>query len=267
MELFFDRFVPEPDNPEAPAASASAAPTAPAGPVAGFYAPTRRNESTVERLLTLLGPRRLGIDGDGTVRFRGEQWQPAGDGVYRQVDGDERLSFRTGPGGQRYVVTDGPTFELLGGAESLPVNLVVLLVFLAAALSALAVPIAGGWRWLRRRWAPNRSRSLTGRWRLARSLGAGAALLGLGFLGSTLVTLLGDTGDFIYGAPLSFRLLLTVPLLVIAVALAAAAGTVAGWRGSGASVVARIHQVWLLTGTATLGWFVWQWNLVGWWSV
>jgi CubicO group peptidase (beta-lactamase class C family) len=267
IDLFFDRFVPEPENPEPPAASASEAPTAPAGPAAGFYSPTRRNGSTVERLLTLLGPRRLGVDGDGTVQFRGEQWQPVGDGVYQQVDGDERLSFRTGPGGQRYVVTDGPSYELLGGAESLPVNLVVLLVFLVAALSALAVPVAGGWRRIRRRRGPSRSRPLTGTWRLARSLGAGAALLGLVFLGSTLVTVLGDTGDYIYGAPLSFRLLLTVPLLVVAAALAAAAGTVAGWRGSGASVVARIHQVWLLTGTATLVWFVWQWNLIGWWSV
>jgi CubicO group peptidase (beta-lactamase class C family) len=268
MDRFLDRFVPEPEDPAAPGVSVSEAPTAPAGPAAGFYSPTRRNESTVERLLTLLGPRRLSVDGDGTVRFRGEPWRPVGDGVYQQVDGDERLSFRTGPGGQRYVVTDGPSFELLGGAESLPVNLVVLLGFLVAALSALAVPVAGGWRRVRRRRASHRSRSLTGRWRLARSLGAGAALLGLGFVGTTLVTLLlGDTGDYIYGAPLGFRLLLTVPLLLVAVALAGATATVAGWRGSGASVAARIHQVWLLTGTAALVWFVWQWNLVGWWSV
>jgi CubicO group peptidase (beta-lactamase class C family) len=265
MDLFFDRFVPEQERPAVPEGSASDASTAPADPAGGFYSPTRRNESTMERLLTLLGPRRLTIDGDGTVHFQAERWQPAGDGVYKQVDGDEWLSFRTGTGGRQYVITDRSSYELLGAADRLPVNLVVLLAFLVAALSALAVPIAGAWRRVVRRRAPRRS--LTGAWRLARSLAAGAALLGLVFLGLVTATLFGDPGDFIYGAPLSFRLLLTVPLLVVAGAVGAVASTVGGWRGAGASVVARIHQVWLLTGTAVLVWFVWQWNLIGWWSV
>jgi CubicO group peptidase (beta-lactamase class C family) len=262
VDQFFDQFVPEPQAPAVPVVPGSEASTEPAAPAAGFYSPTRRNLSTMEKLLTLLGPRRLTVDGDGTVHFGGERWRPTGDSVYQQVGGEERLSFRTGTGGRRYVITDGPSYELLGPAESMPVNLVVLLVFLLAALSALAVPIVGGWRRIRRR-----SRPQTGRWRLARSFGAGAALLGLGFVGLLLVALLGDTGDYIYGAPLGFRLLLTVPLLVLAMAAAAVAGTVAGWRGPAVSVVARVHQVWLLTGTAALLWFAWQWNLVGWWSV
>jgi hypothetical protein len=265
MDVFFDRVVPEQERP-ASGVSASDVLTAPAKPAVGFYSPTRHNQSTMERLLKLLGPRRLTIDSDGTVGFLGEQWTATGDGVYQQVDGEERLSFRSGTDGSRYVITDRASYELLGAAETVPVNLVVLLVFVLAALSALVVPVAGGWRRIRRR-STNRSRSLTGRWRLARSLAAGAALLGLVFLGLMLVTLLGDTGDYIYGAPVSFRLVLSLPLLVLAGALAAAAGTVVGWRGSGASVVSRIHQAWLLTGAAALGWFVWQWNLVGWWSV
>jgi CubicO group peptidase (beta-lactamase class C family) len=258
VDTFLDRFVPA---QEAPAPSPSEASTEPAGPAAGFYSPTRRNESSMERLLTLLGPRRLTIDGDGTVHFGNEQWRPAGDGLYRQVDGEERLSFRTGTEGRRYVITDRSSYELLGVTERLPFNLVVLLAFLVAALSSLAVPIAAGWRRIRRR-APHR----TPTWRLARSLAAGAALLGLLFIGLLVVTLLGDVGDYIYGAPLGFRLLLTLPLLVLAMAAAAVAGTVAGWRGGG-SVLARVHQLWLLAGTAALLWFGWQWNLIGWWSV
>jgi CubicO group peptidase (beta-lactamase class C family) len=262
MDMFLDRFAPTSESTETPAASPSDASTAPAEPAAGFYSPTRQNSSTMERLLVLLGPHRLTIDGDGTVHFNGEDWEPAGDGVYRQVGGEERLSFRAGTGGRRYVITDGPSYELLGPAESLPVNLVVLLAFLLAALGGLAVPVAGVWRRIRRRRAPHLRT-----WRLARSLAAGAALLGLAFLGLLLVTLLGDVGDYIYGAPFGFRLLLSLPLLVLAMAAAAVGGTVAGWRGGGASVVSRIHQVWLLTGTAALLWFVWQWNLIGWWSV
>jgi hypothetical protein len=46
--------------------------------------------------------------------------------------------------------------------------------------------------------------------------------------------------------------------------VAATAGTVIGWRGSGASVVARVHQVVLLAAMVGLAWFLWQWNLIGW---
>jgi hypothetical protein len=45
---------------------------------------------------------------------------------------------------------------------------------------------------------------------------------------------------------------------------AALVGTVRGWRGSGAGIVARVHQVALFAGLATFAWFVWQWNLIGW---
>jgi hypothetical protein len=50
-------------------------------------------------------------------------------------------------------------------------------------------------------------------------------------------------------------------------AAVATAGTVAGWRGSAASVPARIHQVVVLTGVLAFAWFAVRWNLVGWWSV
>jgi CubicO group peptidase (beta-lactamase class C family) len=244
MDGFFDRFAPA-----VPAAGEVSTSAAPSLPRAGFYEPARHNESTVEHLLVLLGSARLTVGGDGTVHFKGADWTPRDDGLYHKVGGTDRLSFRRGTRGERYVVTDGPSYQLLDRTETLPFNLVLLLAFAVAALSALAVPL----KW--RRAGPA--------WRWARALTGGSAVLGLGFLVGLGAMLSGDTSGYLYGAPASFRLLLAVPLIVFVAATAGAAGTVLGWRGAG--VVARVHQVVLLGGLAAFGWFVWQWNLVGWW--
>ncbi len=109
----------------------------------------------------------------------------------------------------------------------------------------------GGLRRLHRRPA-----KATTRWRLARGLAAGAALLGVGFLIGLAAIVIGGSHEFIFGAPTSLHLLLAIPILVLAAATAALACTVTGWRGSGATAVARVHQVTLLVGVAALVWFL-----------
>ncbi|MFG2004593.1 serine hydrolase domain-containing protein [Spirillospora sp. NPDC048911] len=251
--FFFDQFVPASAKPAQ--ASSQPSPTPPtlraeAAPRGGFYKPARHNESTVEKLLVLLGPARLKVDGDGTVRFKGETWRPQGNGFYTRADGRDHLVFLAGPEGRRYVATDGPAYQLMGAAETLPVNLGVLLVFVLAALSALAVPLAR----LRRR--PRSSA-----WRIARSLAASALALGLAFLVLLFVQVLGDTSEFLYGVPFSFRALLVLPVVVVVMTACASFYTVKAWRGSGAGLTARVHQIGLLTGLLALTWFAWQWNL------
>jgi CubicO group peptidase (beta-lactamase class C family) len=242
---FFDRFLPG-DTTPAPAATTAA-------PQAGFYAPARHNESTMEKILVLLGPQRLKVDGGGTIHFKGKDWTPRSDGLYTAADGSDHLVSFTGTHNRRYVATDGPTYQLLGPTQTLPFNLVILLVFGVLALTALAIPFAAV---RRRRQAPAPA------WRWARWLACGAALLGIAFLALFTMTLFGDVSDFLYGAPLGFRLLLGVPVMVVVLAIGALVGTVRGWRGAGRFV--RGHQVALLIGLAALGWFLWQWNLLGW---
>jgi CubicO group peptidase (beta-lactamase class C family) len=232
-------------------------PSPPTAPRTGFYKPTRRTESTLEKVLTLLGPARLRVDRDGTVQFKGGEWTDDGAGLYRRDDGRDHLVFRAGPDGRFYAATDGPTYELMPWVETLPVNLGVLAVFAVAALSALAVPVAAVWRRLRRR--PS---GTIDAWRAARGVTAGAALAGLAGLVAIAVTLAGDTSEFIYGVPPAFRLVLAVPVGAL---LAAAAGlflTARGWRRAG--VLARTHQVLLFAGIGALTWFLAQWNLLGW---
>jgi len=217
-------------------------------PRAGFYQPARHNETTVEKLTTLLGSLRLTVGADGTVHFKGRDWKPAGNGLYAVADGSDHLVFRSGSDGRRYVCTDGPTYELVSRDETLPFNLLVLLFFALVALTAIGIP-------LRRR---ARSRA----WRLSRTLTAVALLLGVVFVVLLTVEVIENSGAFLYGVPVSFRLLLIVPILVLLAWGASMVLAVRGWRDAGRW--ARVHQVVLFVGLGTFTWFVWQWNLLGW---
>jgi CubicO group peptidase (beta-lactamase class C family) len=251
LTAFFDRFAPPPAGARGTGSADTSA------PVPGFYKSTRHNQSTVEKVSTLLGPSRLAVDADGTVRFKGKTWTPQGQGLYRVADGDERLVFLTGGDGRRYVATDGVSYQLMPDSETLPVNLAVLLVFAVPALSTLVLPIVALIRRIRRRPA-----SSAGDWRLARGFAAGSAVLGVLFLVLLMATLMGNTDEFLYGVPLSFKALLALPLIVLGGAVAATVYTVRGWRG--ARILSRIHQITVLAGMVALTWFLWQWNLLGW---
>ncbi|GAA0458776.1 FmtA-like protein [Actinoplanes capillaceus] len=259
VDDFFDRFAPErgaAGGEQAPRATVGAA--RPAEPRAGFYKPTRHNATSFEKFTTLLSPSRLAVDDAGAVTFRQKTWTPQGDGRYQAADGD-RLVFLVGTDGRHYVATDGSAAELMSRAETLPVNLGVLLVFLLPVLGVPALPIGRLVRRIRRRPA-----GTTPTWRLARRLAVAAALLGVVFLGGLILTVLTLSGDFLYGVPLTFQLLRGVPVVALTAAVAATGLTVKGWRGSGAGVAARVHQAALLTAMVALTWFLWQWNLLGW---
>jgi hypothetical protein len=259
LRAFVDRFAPAPTTPEVAPASTTTAGVSVAAPVAGFYQPARHNESTVEKLVSLLGPARLTVADDGSVRFRGKRWAARGDGFFTAADGTDRLVFLAGPDGRRYVATDGPTYQLMPSSETPLLNLAVVLGFLVAALSVLVVAVVWLWRLVARRPVVTPTA-----WRFARGLAAGAALVGVVFVVALGVVLFGDTGEFLYGTPNSFRLLLLLPVALLGLTGAAATCTIAGWRSSGAGAVARVHQIVVLVGLSALAWFVWQWNLVGW---
>jgi hypothetical protein len=83
------------------------------------------------------------------------------------------------------------------------------------------------------------------------------APLGVIFLASLLITLSGSTSHFLYGAPASFKFLLTIPVVMLAAVAAAIVCMAKGWRGSAARMGTRIHQVLVLGGVAALAWFAW----------
>ena len=258
MGSFFNRFAPASGQPE-DAGRVPVSTAARAAPTAGFYEPTRRNESGVEKVTNLLAPSRLTVRGDGTLRFVGKTWTPQGGGLYRAGDGSDHLVFLAAAGGRRYAATDGPAYQLMPVGETLPVNLAVLLLIVLPALGVLAMPVAWAVRRLRRR-----SHSTSARWRAARLLAAGSAVVAVAFVAVLAATVLGNTDEFLYHVPVWFALLLAVPVLVLLGGAVATALTVVGWRNGGARLTGKIHQLALLTAIAALAWFAVQWNLLGW---
>lgn len=258
LDGFFARFVPAPAVPEQPPAPSATSRTKPAEPAPGFYKPTRHTATTVEKLTTLVGPLRLEVEEDGTVRFKGGEWHRRPDGLYVREGGRDHLVFLEGPDGERYAATDGPAYQLMSRGETPPVNLAVLLALAVLGLSALAVPAAALWR-----RAVRRRNSATPAWRRARSLTAAASLLSLVFLVLLAVTLFSDTSAFLYGTPPSFRLLLALPPLALALWAAGAFLTARAWRAPGAGAASRVHQALLLPAAVPFVWFLWQWNLLG----
>jgi hypothetical protein len=259
VRAFLDRFAPAPATPETITPAPRPDGLTPAALRAGFYKPARHNESTVEKMVTLLGPLRMAVAADGTAHFGGHDWKRQPDGLYVRDDGLDHFVPLTGPGGTPYLSTDATTFVLMSADQTPMVNLLVLLVVAVCALSVVALPVAALWR----RWR-KRPRPTTTKWRAARWLVAGASVLGLAFVVGAAAVLITDSGDFLYGVTPAFAALLVLPLVALAASAAGVVFTVIGWKGSGAGVVARVHHVVLFAGIAALTWFVFQWNLIGW---
>jgi hypothetical protein len=192
------------------------------------------------------------------VHFGNKDWKAQADGLYEATDGSNHLVFQTGPDGQVYAATDGPTYELMPTVETLPVNLAALGFVILAALSALAVPLTALVRQLRRRPAPSAA------WRLARTMTATSLGVAVLFLVLLFVEVMGDTSAFLYAVPTGFALLLVLPIVVILAAGAGLMFTVRGWRAPTVRLTSRIHQVTLLIAVCAFVGFCGLWNLLGW---
>jgi hypothetical protein len=114
-------------------------------------------------------------------------------------------------------------------------------------------------RRLRRRPAPTPSR-----WRTARRLAGAASIAGLCFVVLFVMTLLGDTSEFLYGVPLPFRGLMLLPLAFIALVAATVVTTARAVSAEPVGRLALVHQIALGVGMLSLVWFLQQWNLIGW---
>jgi hypothetical protein len=257
---FLERVLPAPATPEPPAATATTARTS--GPIDGFYRATRGAHTTIEKVLTLVESSRATVAADGTLTFAGRRWSPTGSGLYRDVEGTERLAAVPGHDGAiAYLATDGPAYRRLAWYETPPFNLAVLAVFLVPALTVVVGwPLVALARRLRRRPVGMPARS----WRTARWLAGAGSVAGLCFVVAFTLTLLGDTSEFLYGVPTAFRVLMLLPVAFVGLALAAAVTTVRARRAGGVGLGSRLHQATVIAGMIALTWFLQQWNLIGW---
>ncbi len=260
LDGFVERFLPE-QTPPRPASSA-VGPLTVTQPTAGFYLSARHNESSVEKVTNLFSASRLRVATDGTVTFKGAEWAPQPDGTFLDGSSNRRMVFLTDGTGHEYATISGgvSAYQLVPTTDTVPFTLLVLLVILLPALGLVVLPTTALVR--RRRGHP--AARLTGRWRAARWLAVGAAVLAVAFLAGMLTILMGDTQAYYYGPPAAFLALLAVPVVALLCGGTSMVLTAVAWRGSGAGVMARIHQVTLFASLAAFTWFVVHWNLLGW---
>jgi CubicO group peptidase (beta-lactamase class C family) len=253
---FFDRFLP---GTRTVATAGPSTTGTPPTPKAGFYKLARTAESTVEKLLTLTTSLRMSVDGSGKPSFKGKKWTQVAPGLYQEDGGSQRMAFVKTATGATYLVTDGSSYQRVPWWDSLPVNLIVVVLFILIALTtALGMPLAAAIRRLRKR-PSNAPRT----WRAGRILAGLSGAIGLAFVVFLTLDLVGGT-SVLYGVPTSVRVLLLLPPLFIALTIAATAATARAWRQGNVGVLTRVHQVILLAGMLGLTWFCLHWNLLGW---
>ena len=249
--------------------------------LAGLYRTTRRPYTTVARVAGLLGAPELAVKpGNGDTLLVRAKRQPSyaadlsgpyrrvGSTLFRQVEGDRLLAFRTGASGAgKYALLEAAdTHERvpLHGRVGAQRGALLLLV-----LVLLSAPVVWTGGWMVRRWREKgtepaaRDDPRGGSARRARAWAAATSLLNLGFLVGLGLYLLVippaiSAGDF--GA---LPVLLTVPLVTTGLAAVLIAQAVRAWREGWWRLGARVHYTAVvLAATAFVPWLL-HWNLLG----
>ena len=259
VQSFLDHYYPEPatQRPQ-PGQSADAS------RLAGSYASTRTNHTTIEKFVGLIP---TGIDvvanADGTLSITGGPIGPSPrvfvelePGFYREIDGSEAVAFEEHrDGGVSLFVDSMPIagFTKQGWWETAPVNLgllgVTMIVFL---FTAVAQPIA----WLARRRNSRPSPRIP---RIARGLAWTTSLLFVLFP----ILLIAGLSDIERGVNDLAQSALGIGLATSLLAVGLVMTTVLAWRRTGWGWLTRTHQVVVSIAGVSFIWFLDSWNLLG----
>ncbi len=128
-------------------------------PIIGSYITTRRAETSIFKILGVLGEATVNANDDGTISvdtFTGlngqpRRWEPLGNGEFRAVDGRSRLIFKPDANGRMMML---PTSAGIAYFQKVAVHessmFVMLLLFGSMTILALNLvlwPVAAGVRW------------------------------------------------------------------------------------------------------------------------
>jgi CubicO group peptidase (beta-lactamase class C family) len=151
---FLDRYFPY--TPPTGTAPATASQDAKA--VSGSYKSSRRSETTILKIGTLLGEFPISANKDGTITigaFRSisgqpKHWREIGPMTFRDVDGQDRVTFQRDAEGRMIMLSEYPffVFQRVGTSENRIVNFFVIGFSLGVLLlTVLLWPVASLVRW------------------------------------------------------------------------------------------------------------------------
>jgi CubicO group peptidase (beta-lactamase class C family) len=144
-ERFLDRYFPY----EPPAAPRVADAKAEARKVAGNYLVSRREDTKFLRLLYLLQQTKVypSPTDEGAIEIsaltdfneKPKKWEPIGNGVFREVRGQEKVVFQKDPLGRDEMITPYPFFDFFRSPASLDAKILLPLAIASLAVVVLAL--------------------------------------------------------------------------------------------------------------------------------
>jgi len=265
---FLERYFPRTTAPEPVVADAREQ----ARKVTGPYTLSRRGETTLGRVMSLVIPLRVEANPDGSVQVpfvtgpNGQpiRWYAIGPLTFRNADGSERIGFVTDSSGavSRMAFIGGHELHRVGLADNRSWNLLVIGAAVAVFLATLLLwPVAGV---IRRRYGKGvpddgSSRGLRAGTRVVSLLSLGF-LIALGlfvYLGISETISLDRRTDPLLGAIRALGLVAALGSLVVLVAC------IRSWT-RGTNGLARLKYTAQVVACVGFTWFIVHWNMLSW---
>jgi CubicO group peptidase (beta-lactamase class C family) len=230
---------------------------------AGVYREYRYDGGRQELLGEVFGQEDVAVNGDGTLSFSWTEgrWTEQAPLLFRNVDDpDELVTFESDADGEITRVFLPPDSGLVkvpwyGTMQAFLTGWVAFsLLFLSSAVVWLAAAL--------------RRRTSGARWSgRARAVAGVMGVLNVAFLAGVPLLILPYSGldgsELDFGLPLRFRLVLAIPLVTTALAVALAVAAVQVWRKRAWGRAARIHFTAVAVGSVLFPGFLSYWKLFG----
>ena len=260
LRRFLDHYYPI--TPPPPVAVAGAVEQA--KKVVGEYEFNRRSYTTFQKALGLAGSISVTAGDSGRVVLHSPLGEahlvPVGPMLYRDVTGDDLVSFKAGPDGSVHYGFLG--FAPMMVMERVPWYLSPKLHWVVLGLGVfvfIVTLVAAVRRVARVRFGtPRPEDPLPGR-----ALVVAVALLNVAFLVAVGV-ILGSSGGLLAGPLTGLKIAFALPVLGVLLALGAAAMSVRQWRTNAGTWGARVRYSSVVVIALLFAWSLSAWNLLGW---
>jgi CubicO group peptidase (beta-lactamase class C family) len=232
-----------------------------AGKYAGHYRANRHSHTRFEKIFALLGGATVAATGKKTLIIpdifgESAQYAEVAPAVFREVDGDKTVVFIENDAGQVLGMVGQFAFipfEKLRWYEAAPFQFTLLglcvLFFLVALVSAL------------RNWKSDKAGPRAARW-ARRNLGLVGALNLASVVGFVSI-LAANLDDLVFALPRGLYVVLTLPLVGLALTALAAVLAVRVWRERYWTRGSRVLHTAVVVAAIAFVWFLSYWNLLG----
>jgi CubicO group peptidase (beta-lactamase class C family) len=266
---FLDRYFPY--SPPSSAIPQSA--QADAQMVSGHYITSRRSQTTILKVLTLLSETKVSLNSDGSIsvsdlkELNGEpmKLEEIGPFMFRAVHGQERVGFKRDDTGNLVLVTDFPVFVFQRSpwSENSGFNIPLIVTALAILLvTVLLWPIAA---LIRRHYG--QKLTLTPPQRKSRLLTRLACVLDLLFICGLVAFFTTSEKDIDLLSPrfnALLRMIQIVGWLGVLGTLAALYRAYGSWREQGRWILSKLGDALVALACLAFVWFVFTWNMLHW---